>query len=199
MLARYTWGRTAEGYLRAISGKTSDADEDARKEQRPCTLATAGWPRERRPSPGRLPIPPYFTDPASGDGVSLEELDELYYRLDLLAVGETLVDFISHEMANSLRTASQFSRYLGGQPANVAVYVAKLGGRSAVITKLGSDYFGEYVEDQLQHHGVSTEALSRTDEAATTNVFSPAPSASPTSRSTGAPTPSSPCTRWTRR
>ena len=110
-------------------------------------------------SPGRLRIPPYFTDPASGDGVSLEGLDELYYRLDLLAVGETVVDFISHEMANSLRTAGQFSRYLGGQPANVAVYVAKLGGRSAIITKLGSDYFGEYVEDQLQHHGVNTEAV----------------------------------------
>ena len=74
-------------------------------------------------------------------------------------------------MAHSLRTASQFSRYLGGQPANVAVYVAKLGGRSAVITKLGSDYFGEYVEDQLQHHGVGTEAVSRTSEAATTNSF----------------------------
>ena len=82
-----------------------------------------------------------------------------------------MVDFISHEMANSLRTASQFSRYLGGQPANVAVYVAKLGGRSAVITSLGSDYFGEYVEDQLQNHGVGTEAVSRTDEAATTNAF----------------------------
>jgi sugar/nucleoside kinase (ribokinase family) len=89
----------------------------------------------------------------------------------LLAVGETMVDCISHEMAHSLRTAGQFSRYLGGQPANVAVYVAKLGGRSAVITKLGSDYFGEYVEDQLQHHGVGTEAISRTGEAATTNAF----------------------------
>jgi sugar/nucleoside kinase (ribokinase family) len=40
-----------------------------------------------------------------------------------------------------------------------------------VITRLGSDYFGEYVEDQLQTHGVGTEAVSRTDEAATTNAF----------------------------
>jgi sugar/nucleoside kinase (ribokinase family) len=95
----------------------------------------------------------------------------IYYKLDLLAVGETMVDFISHEMAHYFRTASQFSRYLGGQPANVAVYVAKLGVRSAVITKLGSDYVGEYVEDQLQHHGVGTEAVSRTGEAATNNAF----------------------------
>ena len=172
VLARYTWERTAEGYLGAISGEKSDAVEG--REEGATTLHAGDAPgpaRKRLRSPGRLPIPSYFTDQASGEGVSLETLDELYYRLDLLAVGETMVDFISHEMANSLRTASQFSRYLGGQPANVAVYVAKLGGRSAVITSLGSDYFGEYVEDQLQNHGVGTEAVSRTGEAATTNAF----------------------------
>src|SRR5215204_6337401 len=173
VLARYTWEKTAEGYLEAISGNKSDAVE-GRKEGA-TTLHAGDDPgvlsENGAHSPERLQIPSYFTDPASGDGVSLETLDELYYRLDLLAVGETIVDFISHEMANSLRTAGQFSRYVGGQPANVAVYVAKLGGRSAIITKLGSDYFGEYVEDQLQHHGVNTEAVSRTDEAATTNAF----------------------------
>jgi sucrose-phosphate synthase len=173
VLARYTWERTAEGYLEAISGRKSDAVEG--REEGATTLHADDGPGALSEngvlSPGRLSIPSYFTDPASGDGVSVEALDELYYKLDLLAVGETIVDFISHEMAHSLRTASQFSRYLGGQPANVAVYVAKLGGRSAIITKLGSDYFGEYVEDQLQHHGVNTEAVSRTDEAATTNAF----------------------------
>ena len=173
VLARYTWERTAEGYLQAISGKKSDAVEGRGEDA--TTLAAGEGPGEVSDdgvgSDERLPIPSYFTNPASGDGVSLEDLDELYYRLDLLAVGETMIDFISHEMAHSLRTAGQFSRYLGGQVANVAVYVAKLGGRSAVITKLGSDYFGEYVEDQLQHHGVNTEAVSRTGEAATTNAF----------------------------
>jgi len=173
VLARYTWERTAEGYLQAISGEKSDAERG--REEGATTLHAGdeqdGLSENSAPSPQRLRIPPYFTDPASGNGVSLEALDDLYYKIDLLAVGETIVDFISHEMAHSLRTAGQFSRYLGGQPANVAVYVAKLGGRSAIITKLGSDYFGEYVEDQLQHHGVNTEAVSRTDEAATTNAF----------------------------
>jgi sucrose-phosphate synthase len=173
VLARYTWERTAEGYLQAISGEKSDAVRG--REEGATTLHAGDAPsltsKNGSRSPARLPIPSYFTEPASGGGISLETLDDLYYKLDLLAVGETMVDFISHEMAHSLRTAGQFSRYLGGQPANVAVYVAKLGGRSAVITKLGSDYFGEYVEDQLQHHGVGTEAVSRTDEAATTNAF----------------------------
>ncbi|MDP9410714.1 MAG: sugar kinase [Actinomycetota bacterium] len=82
-----------------------------------------------------------------------------------------MVDFISHEFAISLRTAGRFSRYLGGQPANVAVYVAKLGGRSAVVTKVGTDYFGEFLEEQLGRHGVSTEGLHRVPGAATTSSF----------------------------
>jgi sugar/nucleoside kinase (ribokinase family) len=91
--------------------------------------------------------------------------------LDVLTIGEMVVDYISVEKTDTLSNASTFERHLGGSPANIAVYVAKLGGRSAIVTKLGSDYFGEYVEDQLQHHGVNTEAVSRTDEAATTNAF----------------------------
>jgi sugar/nucleoside kinase (ribokinase family) len=91
--------------------------------------------------------------------------------LDVLTIGEMVVDFISVEKTDTRSNASTFERHLGGSPANVAVYVAKFGGRSAIITKLGFDYFGEYVEDQLQHHGVNTEAVSRTDEASTTNAF----------------------------
>jgi sucrose-phosphate synthase len=149
VLSRYTWERTAEGYLSALGG-------------------------QRDPSEGtvpKLPIPAYFTDPRGEEDVSVSDLDELYYGLDVLAVGETMVDFISHEKAHSLRTAGRFSRYLGGQPANVAVYVAKLGGRSAILSKVGDDYFGEYLEDQLQHHGVSTGALGRTAEAPSTSAF----------------------------
>ena len=87
--------------------------------------------------------------------------------LDVLTIGEMVVDFISVEKTDTLSNASTFEWHLGGSPANVA----KLGGRSAIITKLGSDYFGEYAEDQLQHHGVNTEAVSRTNEASTTNAF----------------------------
>ncbi|MDQ3315769.1 MAG: PfkB family carbohydrate kinase [Actinomycetota bacterium] len=156
VLAKYTWERTAEGYLDAITGAANDSDTS------PYNF----------PSPkSRLDIPAYFTDPGSDDGASLETLDGLYFGLDVLAVGESLVDFISHEFRISLRTADRFSRYLGGQPANVAVYVAKLGGRSAVITKVGTDYFGEFVEDQLGRHGVSTEGVHRAPGEPTTSAF----------------------------
>ncbi|MEJ7842447.1 MAG: PfkB family carbohydrate kinase [Rubrobacter sp.] len=156
VLAKYTWERTAEGYLDAITGATNDLD-----------ISPYNFPSPK----SRLEIPSYFTDPGSGDGASLETLDGLYFGLDVLAVGESLVDFISHEFRISLRTADRFSRYLGGQPANVAVYVAKLGGRSAVITKVGTDYFGEFVDDQLGRHGVSTEGVHRAPGEPTTSAF----------------------------
>ena len=157
VLAKYTWERTAEGYLEAM------AERDA---------AGGGDEADGIPAPEpRLEIPAYYTDPTSKEGASLEALDGLYFGLDVLAVGESMVDFISHEFRISLRTADRFSRYLGGQPANVAVYVAKLGGRSAVVTKVGADYFGEFVEDQLGRHGVSTEGVHRAPGEPTTSAF----------------------------
>ncbi|MGB3683071.1 MAG: PfkB family carbohydrate kinase [Rubrobacteraceae bacterium] len=176
VIERYTWEKTAEGYLEAISGHHRDTTAGKHEDQ--STALVSGEQKSNGEAASenglqgtpRLPIPAFFTNPESG-GVSVEELDELYYSLDVLGVGEALVDFISHEMAHSLRTARSFTRYVGGQPANVAVYVAKLGGRSAVLSKVGTDHFGEYLEEQLQHHGVDTEAIRRTNSAASTNAF----------------------------
>lgn len=175
VLERYTWEKTAEGYLEAISGHHRDARIGKHAEQATAIVASeqngdVPLSENGARGNGRLEVPEYFTDTES-NGVSVEALDELYYKLDVLGVGETLVDFISHEMAHSLRTARSFTRYVGGQPANVGIYVAKLGGRSAMLSKVGTDHFGEYLEDQLQHHGVGTEAVMRTTDAASTNAF----------------------------
>lgn len=90
--------------------------------------------------------------------------------LDVLAVGETVIDLISAEEADSLGAARTFHRYQGGSPANLAAYVAKLGGRSALISKVGLDPFGEFARDRLAEAGVETEAL-RLDEAVNTTVI----------------------------
>ncbi|MGD1994331.1 MAG: PfkB family carbohydrate kinase [Anaerolineae bacterium] len=149
--ARYTWQRTAEGYVSLIEQAVAD-------------------PAARRPD-RLLSFHPYFRDPNRENDIALDVLDDLYLKLDVLAVGEAVVDFISHERVNSLRTARQFTRYLGGQPANVAVYVAKLGARSALLARVGADRFGEFLGEQLQRHGVNTEVLRHTDEMPTSTVF----------------------------
>jgi fructokinase len=81
------------------------------------------------------------------------------------------VDFIATKQSNSLRTADEFRRFLGGQPANVAVYAAKLGSRSAVLSKISQDRFGEYLEESLQFHGVNTNYLVKTDQLPTSSIF----------------------------
>ena len=177
VIDQYTWERTAERYLEAIQGEDRDVEASDGASDGHATTLAAGDTGEYEPNSEngyevveRLPIPTFFTDPESGD-LSVDTLDELYFALDVLSVGETVVDFISHDMVHSLRTADSFTRYLGGQPANVAVYVAKLGGRSALLSKIGTDHFSEYLEDQLQRHGVNTESLQRSGEAPTTNIF----------------------------
>jgi sugar/nucleoside kinase (ribokinase family) len=58
--------------------------------------------------------------------------------LDVLTIGEMVVDFISAEKTDTLSNASTFTRYLGGSPANIAVYVSKLGDTAAVVSETGS-------------------------------------------------------------
>jgi fructokinase len=91
--------------------------------------------------------------------------------IDLLSVGETLIDFISVEQTDWLRNASTFRRYLGGSPANIAVNVSKLGGNSAVLSKTGIGAFGKFIKSELQRHGVSTDYLVMDHRTRTTVAF----------------------------
>ena len=60
------------------------------------------------------------------------------------SLGEMMVNLISVELTDSLRNATTFERYLGGSSANIAAYVSKLGGRSAVIVKTGISAFAQF-------------------------------------------------------
>jgi fructokinase len=79
--------------------------------------------------------------------------------LDLLAIGETLVDFISLEETDWLRNAYTFRKYQGGSPANIAVNVAKLGGQSAVFSKTGIGAMGQFLKSELRRAGVHCDYL----------------------------------------
>ena len=91
--------------------------------------------------------------------------------LDLLAIGETLVDFISLEETDWLRNAYTFRKYLGGSPANIAVNVAKLGGRAAIVSKMGIGAMGQFLKAELRRAGVITDYLIMDHRVHTTVVF----------------------------
>lgn len=91
--------------------------------------------------------------------------------LDLLAVGETVVDLISLEETEHLIDAHTFRKYQGGSPANIAVHVARLGGRAAVVSKTGAGPFGQFLRNELTRAGVITDYLVMDPAVHTTVVF----------------------------
>jgi sugar/nucleoside kinase (ribokinase family) len=99
--------------------------------------------------------------------------------LDIVSVGELVVDFISVEQTDTLGNATTFRRHLGGSPANIAVYVSKLGGAAAVVSKTGIGAFGKFLKSQLARHGVITEYLVMDHRTNTTIVFVSSPSGTP--------------------
>jgi fructokinase len=89
----------------------------------------------------------------------------------VVSIGEALIDFIPNEKGCQLKEVINFERVCGGAPTNVTAVVAKLGGESQIITKLGNDAFGDYIVDTLNGIGVNTSSVLRTSEANTCLAF----------------------------
>lgn len=100
-------------------------------------------------------------------------------RYDLIAVGEILVDLISDQIVPSLAQAKRFHCFLGGEVTNVAWNVSMLRGQTAVIGCVGDDGFGDYVRQQLDWAGVSTDYVHITSEAPTTVAVNARQTATP--------------------
>src|SRR5215213_11188528 len=71
-------------------------------------------------------------------------------------MGRVSVDLYPEQIGVPLAEVRTFSKSLGGSATNVAVAAARLGHRTAVITKVGDDGFGPYVRDALEGFGVDS-------------------------------------------
>lgn len=72
----------------------------------------------------------------------------------IISFGEMLIDFVPTTSGVSLADAPGFVKAPGGAPANVAIAVSRLGGRSAFVGKLGDDEFGRMLANILKDNGV---------------------------------------------
>ncbi|XP_052205768.1 probable fructokinase-4 isoform X2 [Diospyros lotus] len=77
----------------------------------------------------------------------------------IVSFGEMLIDFVPTVSGVSLAEAPGFLKAPGGAPANVAVAVARLGGRAAFVGKLGDDEFGQMLAGILKENGVSGDGI----------------------------------------
>ena len=75
-------------------------------------------------------------------------------RHDLITMGRVGVDLYPEQTGVRLKDVTTFAKSLGGSATNVAVAAARLGARSAVITKVGDDPFGPFVREALEGFGV---------------------------------------------
>jgi 5-dehydro-2-deoxygluconokinase len=90
---------------------------------------------------------------------------------DLVTMGRVGVDLYPEQSGVPLAEVRTFAKSLGGSPTNVAVGAARYGHRTAVITKVGADGFGDYVRDALRGFGVADRFVGTDPELRTPVVF----------------------------
>ncbi len=89
--------------------------------------------------------------------------------LDIITLGEALIDLPSTQSGVSLADAPGFAKVPAGAPANVAVAAAKLGLQTAFLSKVGDDPFGECIIRTFAELGVDTSHVIK-DKAARTGL-----------------------------
>ena len=92
-------------------------------------------------------------------------------NLEALTIGRVGVDLYPEQSGVPLAGVSTFAKSLGGTATNVAVAAARLGRRTAVLTKVGPDGFGDYVRQALDGFGVSPGFVGTSPDLRTPVVF----------------------------
>ncbi|MFE1802259.1 5-dehydro-2-deoxygluconokinase [Streptomyces sp. NPDC059517] len=73
---------------------------------------------------------------------------------DLITMGRIGVDLYPLQTGVPLPQVTSFGKFLGGSATNVAVAAARLGRRTAVVSRTGDDPFGTYLHEALRDFGV---------------------------------------------
>ena len=79
--------------------------------------------------------------------------------LDLITIGRSSVDLYGEQVGGRLEDMGSFVKYLGGCPANIAAGAARLGLKTALLTRVGDDHMGRFIVEQLRREGVCTDAV----------------------------------------
>jgi len=79
--------------------------------------------------------------------------------LDLITIGRASVDLYGAQIGGRLEDMASFQKYVGGSPANMAVGTARLGLKSALLSRVGDEHMGRFIREQLVKEGVCVDAL----------------------------------------
>lgn len=82
-------------------------------------------------------------------------------EFDVILIGRVAIDFNPTDYYKPLKKSSNFEKYLGGSPANIAVGLSRLGKKIGFIAKVSDDQFGEFVIDYFKEEGIDTSHISK--------------------------------------
>lgn len=91
--------------------------------------------------------------------------------LDVIAIGRASVDLYGQQTGSRLEDIASFAKSVGGCPANISIGTARLGLRSALLTRVGAEQMGRFIREQLQREGVVVDGVKTDPERLTALVL----------------------------
>ena len=79
--------------------------------------------------------------------------------LDVITIGRASVDLYGAQVGGRLEDMGSFQKYIGGSPCNMAAGTARLGLRSALITRVGNEHMGRFIREELAREGVNVQGV----------------------------------------
>lgn len=97
-------------------------------------------------------------------------------KVDVICLGILVADVFCSPLdalptAGELKLVDEIILQVGGCAANTAVSLSKLGTRVAVMGKVGSDAFGQFIIDDLASKGLDTKGITRSTEVGTSKTM----------------------------
>ena len=91
--------------------------------------------------------------------------------LDVITIGRSSVDLYGAQVGGRLEDMASFHKYVGGSPTNMATGTARLGLKSALITRVGNEHMGRFILEELAKEGVDTRGVKTDPERLTALVL----------------------------
>lgn len=91
--------------------------------------------------------------------------------LDVITIGRASVDLYGQQIGTRLEDIGSFAKSVGGCPTNISVGTARLGLKSALITRVGNEQMGRFIREQLGREGVETRGIATDPDRLTALVL----------------------------
>ncbi len=87
--------------------------------------------------------------------------------LDLITMGRVSIDIYGDQIGGRLEDMRSFSKYVGGCPANIAIGTSRLGLKTAFLSRVGDEQFGQYIIEHMKQNKVDVSHLKKDTERLT--------------------------------